>query len=151
MIFSCMFRQTAGVVNLPRSSLRNSETIAQSRNSERRPERPLPRDYINASRRLRIGRCPPPFLAVRPTPTDVWNVTWGPLRVGAAYDYRKHHPSSHLGEWIFRAARARKRRGGFGAGRDNNGEVKGESEREGHNRVRILSKFEDPRGWPVVE
>lgn len=38
----------------------------------------------------------------------------------------------------------------FGAGRDNNGEVKGESEREGHNRVRVLSKFEDPRGWPVI-
>lgn len=30
---------------------------------------------------------------------------------------------------------------GFDAGRDNNGQVKGESEREGHNRVLVLSKF----------
>lgn len=106
MIFSYTFRQTAavGVVNLPRSSVGSGETIARSRNRERRPRRPLPRDYINTSRRLRIGRCPPPFLAVHPTRMDVWNATWGPLRVDAAYDYRKHHPSSHLDEKIFRAA-----------------------------------------------
>jgi len=40
---------------------------------------------------------------------------------------------------------------GFGAGRDNNGNVKGENEQKEHNRVLVLSKSRDPRGWPVVE
>lgn len=50
----------ASVVNLPRSSFGSGEIIVRSRNSKRRPGRPLPKDYINAvsvSRRLRIGRC----------------------------------------------------------------------------------------------
>jgi len=100
-------RKTVSVVNLPRSSVGSGETIAQSRNSERCLRRLLPRDYINAFRRLRIGRCPPPFLTHRQM--DVWNVTWGPLRVNVAYDYRKH-PSFYFGKRIFRAARAGKRR-----------------------------------------
>lgn len=133
MIFSCTFRQTVSVVNLPRSSVGSGETIARSRNSERCLRRLLSRDYINAFRRLRIGRCPPPFLTVHPTHNqmDVWNVTWGPLRVSAAYDYRKHL-SSYFGKRIFRAAWAEKRRreGFFGAGRDNNGEVRSENEWE---------------------
>lgn len=54
----------ASVVNLSRSSFGSGEIIVRSRNSKRRPGRPLPRDYINAvsvSRRLRIGRCSPSF------------------------------------------------------------------------------------------
>lgn len=154
MIFSCMFRQTASVVNLPRSSLGSGETIARSRNSEHRPGHPLPKDYINASRRLQIGRCPLPFLAARPTQTDVeemWNATWGPLRVGAAYDYRKH-PSSHLGRFFVLRERENEEEKSFEAGRDNNGEVKGVRERKGGTQPRVLvvSKFEGPRGWPVV-
>lgn len=151
MIFS-VFRQTVSVVNLPRSSLGSGETIARSRNSERRSGHPLPKDYINAFRRLQIGRCPLPFLTVRPTQTDVeemWNATWEPLRVGAAYDYRKH-PSSHFGRFFVLRERENEEEKDFKVRRDNNGKVKGVRERKGRTQPRVLSKFEGPRGWPVV-
>lgn len=115
MIFKRVFRQAvaAGVVNLPRHVGRG-ETIVRSRNSESRPGRPLPGDYINAvdtSRRLRIGRCPPPFLAILGSDGRVeCHVEALVCRVRRSrerrYDYRKH-TSSHLGARIFRAPRAK--------------------------------------------
>lgn len=186
MIFKRVFRQAAaavaaaaGVVNLPRAG--RGETIVRSRNSERRPGRLLPRDYINAvdaSRRLRIGRCPPPFLASPSSTraddgrtsgwTDVWNATWGPLACRGRerrYDYRKHTfllPTSAHGFFVSSASERTNQEESKGKRKS---EKEGEGERvetttqlaaEGHEGPRkkydgavlVFTKFVDPRGWP---
>lgn len=97
-----------------RGSLGSGETIVRSRNSDGRPGRPLPGDYINAvdaSRRLRIGRCPPPsLLAVRSDGRMECHVGTLACSKPRRYDYRKHSLSSLLlspygGERIFHASR----------------------------------------------
>lgn len=136
MIFKRVFRQAAAarVVNLPRAG--HGETIVRSRNSESRPGRPLPGDYINAvhvSRRLRIGRCPPSFLAVLGSDGPVDGRV--ECHVGALacrrrgrerrYYYRKHtfHPPTSVRGFfvLFERKNRAKRRGRERTGEEERG------------------------------
>lgn len=138
----------ASVINLPRSSFGSGEIIVQSRNSQRRPGRPLPRDYINAvsvSRRLRIGRCSLPF-PCRFERTCGMPRGFSRVSRERRCDHQKNHSFSHLGEQSFRAPRVRKWKG-----KEDFGRMMKKTRwraREKGTRDRVLFKFEDPRGWP---
>lgn len=133
----------ASVVNLPRSSFGSGEIIVRSRNSKRRPGRPLPKDYINAvsvSRRLRIGRCslfPCRFEQTCGMPrgfSRLENVTI----VKKFFHCLSANRVFVLREW----------ENGKGRGISVGWEERwGEGQRK-RARETVLFKFEDPRGWP---